>query len=321
MLIVMHHTDADFFDMVAPNLDNALQSFRVPMYYFLSGLFFKTYGGASGFLRKKVNNLVVPFLFFHVMGFMIGAATYHLFPHNAPFNWWAILYPLRYRTWPYTIPLWFLMSLFEVNVIFFAIKYYLKTWLQVVAIVIIASAGIILSLHGVMLPLMLDTAMVALPFFALGSLVREMGALEPSRLDKWGWLVFAPVAVIIYLTARRIDILMQEYPPAWMLYLIPAVSILTLLWLCKNIPRVPVLCYWGQYSLVVLGTHDLLLTPLDHFIDPMGLSPMATTLLKYSITMILEIPVIALIIKVFPKFTAQSDFFAPGWKLDFGRHP
>lgn len=64
MLIALGHVDDKIFDMVLPNLNFALKSFRIPMYFFLSGLFFKTYAGFGDFLRRKVNNLLITLLFF-----------------------------------------------------------------------------------------------------------------------------------------------------------------------------------------------------------------------------------------------------------------
>ena len=39
--------------------------FRMPLYFFLSGLFFKTYGEFVNFCLRKTNKLFVPFLVFH----------------------------------------------------------------------------------------------------------------------------------------------------------------------------------------------------------------------------------------------------------------
>ena len=39
-------------------------SFRMPLYFFLSGIFFKRYSGIGEFCLKKINNLIVPLLFF-----------------------------------------------------------------------------------------------------------------------------------------------------------------------------------------------------------------------------------------------------------------
>ena len=59
LLIVMGHVEGFSYDSIMPGLNYALKSFRIPMYFFLSGLFFKTYGEFSEFLRKKVNNLYI----------------------------------------------------------------------------------------------------------------------------------------------------------------------------------------------------------------------------------------------------------------------
>ena len=45
-------------------IDGAISIFRMPLYFFLSGLFFKTYEGFCGFLKRKINKLLIPFLFF-----------------------------------------------------------------------------------------------------------------------------------------------------------------------------------------------------------------------------------------------------------------
>jgi hypothetical protein len=67
----MYHIDHDFFNYLAPNLNNALQAFRLPMYYFISGIFFKLYDGYADFTRRKVNNILVPFVFFIVLNFVM----------------------------------------------------------------------------------------------------------------------------------------------------------------------------------------------------------------------------------------------------------
>ena len=143
MLIVMTHVEGTFFDQLLPNLNNALQSFRIPLYYFLSGLFFKTYGGISDFSRKKVNNLLIPFVFFHVL---CCATTLIIFelkehfvrPQEIKFVWTCFIEPLYLRDWHYTVPLWFLLSLFEVNIIYYCLQRWLRPWavMSIVALVL-----------------------------------------------------------------------------------------------------------------------------------------------------------------------------------------
>lgn len=49
----------------------ALKAMRMPLYFILSGLFFKDYGGIVPFLHKKVNKLFVPFCFFAILGLLL----------------------------------------------------------------------------------------------------------------------------------------------------------------------------------------------------------------------------------------------------------
>ena len=322
MLIVMHHTEVKFFDAIAPNLDNALQSFRVPMYYFLSGLFFKTYSGFSGFLRRKVNNLIIPLIFFHVTGYLIAAASYPFLHPGGEFNWSGLWHIVIHRTWPYTMPLWFLASLFEVNVIYYLIKRYNHKYVCVAIIIALSVAPLILASKNTTLPLLLDTAFVGLPFFAVGTLVKSFGLQMPHRFDKWGLLVFPIVAVAVYCLAGHIDIVEQQFPNYFQLYVLPMAAILALMWLCKNLrwwksdengvsktslyTRIPLIGYWGQFSLIVLGTHDWILTPLDTIFASTLLSLVATALLKFAITMTAMLIIIPLLVRFFPKFTAQK---------------
>lgn len=322
MLIVMHHTEVKFFDAIAPNLDNALQSFRVPMYYFLSGLFFKTYSGFLGFLRRKVNNLLIPFLFFHIIGFAVAGATHYVLNNDSPFNWSAMFWPAYNRFWPYTMPLWFLISLFEVNIIYYLIKKYIPVLGRVIIIFTISLLPILLSKHQITLPLLIDTSFVGLPFFALGTIIKTSGVLYPNKYDRWGFIVFIPVAIVVYLFSGHIDIVEQSFPNYFQLFLLPMAAILSLMWLCKNLrwwsrdengarkaslyARIPIIGYWGQFSLIVLGTHDWILTPLDTILVSEQLSLVGLALIKFAITMAAMLIIIPLLVRFFPKFTAQK---------------
>ena len=48
-----------------------LENLRMPLYFMLSGLFFKNYGGGKYFFIKKVNKILIPFIFFYLLGYLI----------------------------------------------------------------------------------------------------------------------------------------------------------------------------------------------------------------------------------------------------------
>ena len=51
-------------------------SFRMPLYFFLSGIFFKKYSGIQEFGVKKINNLIIPLLFFYAFTYLYDAASW-----------------------------------------------------------------------------------------------------------------------------------------------------------------------------------------------------------------------------------------------------
>ena len=322
MLIVMYHINHDFFNEVMPNLNNALQAFRLPMYYFVSGVFFKLYDGFADFTRRKVNNILVPFVFFVILAYVmhcfeagvrlaVGAEAINVSPRQ-------LIEPFYLRYWPISTPLWFLLSLFWVNVLFYALQKLIRPlWGVLIATVVISVIGYVLGSNKIELPLMFDSSLVAMPYFVLGWGMKRFGALKPGRWDRWGWLVLAVVAVPIYLLSEFINLHFQVFPTYWKLYLLPFVAIIALFWACKSLPRIPVMCHYGQYSLIILGTHPLFFIPIRAFFElRLGMEEgIPLTLLVFVLTMLLEWPTIWLLKTYAPRFTAQEPFFKSGWKF------
>lgn len=321
MLIVMYHIDHKFFNYLAPHLNDALQAFRLPMYYFISGIFFKLYEGYADFTRRKVNNILVPFVFFVVFAYAVrcleAAVRLALGADPIDVSPMQLIEPFYLRYWPNTTPLWFLLSLFWVNVIFYALQRWIKPlWGLVVATVLLSVVGYELGVNKVELPLMFDTSLVALPYFVLGWGMKRLGALKPSKWDGWGFLALLLVAMPIYWLNEFMNLHFQVLPAYWKLYLLPYVAILALFWACKPIPRVPVLCHFGRYSLIILGTHPLILQPIRFLLLRQGMDyGIGLTVLVFVLTMALEWPLIWLLKTYAPRFTAQEPFFRPGWKL------
>lgn len=70
-------------------------SFRMPLYFFLSGIFFKRYSGIQEFAIKKINNLIIPLLFFYAFAYLYDAVSwgiYHLSESDTStyerYSWW-----------------------------------------------------------------------------------------------------------------------------------------------------------------------------------------------------------------------------------------
>ena len=68
-----------------------------------------------------------------------------------------------------------------------------------------------------------------------------------------------PLLVLLYFVSSKINLLIQSEPKFYRLYVVPFVAILGLFWFSKNMPKLPVITFIGRYSIVVLGTHILMI--------------------------------------------------------------
>lgn len=152
--------------------DYWLHAFHMPMWFILSGYFYKEPERIAGYVRKKAEQLLIPY-------FAFGGGYYILWlilKRDAP-----ILEPIRHIIFfnhtglPISGVLWFLTCLFLMNLIFLLIKTFFKKDKSVlIATLAIALLGITFNvLIGVRLPWSADTAMINIPFYCMGYLLRK----------------------------------------------------------------------------------------------------------------------------------------------------
>ena len=64
IMVVLFHL-AKYYDSTLL-INRFFKLIRMPLYFFLSGFFFKTYEGFSDFLKRKSNKLLIPFVFWYL---------------------------------------------------------------------------------------------------------------------------------------------------------------------------------------------------------------------------------------------------------------
>lgn len=326
ILIITNHVDQRIFALAGSNMNYAIESFRIPMYYFISGLFFKTYAGIGDFTRRKVNNIIVPLCFFYLLSCAIIGLAQFIAPLQrtfGTFEWSMLSDPLTQRLWRANVPMWFLVSLFEVNIIFYALHNLLNRKLYVgLGCIILSLLGYYLSTHKIEAPLLLDTALLGLPYFAMGSFLKQSGFLTTHHRSPWQWICLPLTLAIIYPFAQEINLWMQVLPNYFYLYLVPAVSIMSLTWACKGMRYVPIINFIGRYSLVVLCTHFLVMPFVERLLSKLfhHQQGMAIPIAVVIVIIILELFIIKFFIKRFPHFTAQKQLFMDGWRLSLREH-
>ena len=157
-----------------------IYAFYLPVFFFLSGMFFKIHEPFHKFTKKRFNKLLLPFIFFYSLFSVCIPYTTMLMGYKYPYIKMETSF-IQLVTDFYTndcqlanSPLWFLLCLFEIHNIFFAITYYSRNYKQTYILsTIIGVIGLLLSFYSIKPPLMIDTSFTCLPFFCLGFFFRH----------------------------------------------------------------------------------------------------------------------------------------------------
>ncbi len=293
-------------------------SFRMPLYFFLSGLFFKTYSGIDEFSLKKINNLIIPLLFFYAFAYIYDAATWGIRAIQGldtvfyeRHSWWPFWEIIRNGTSYHNSPLWFLVSLFEVNLLYYTIYRYTHRLWRDVSVIVIATAGWLLAKDDIQLPYFIGTSLVALPFFHIGCRLREAKILEYSSRDRYAYTALVPAIISVWFLAEPIRLHELLLPPSFItFYLCGTLGTLIILYISKAIAHLPCISFFGRYSLIVFGTHWSIYHTIINIVDIFIPVEEIAYLITFVLTITIEIPIIYLLRQYAPRFTAQAEFFS-----------
>lgn len=321
ILVVLFHCDIYFYHIGYEFNTMVGNTFRMPLYYFLSGLFFKPYNGFFNFAIRKANKLLIPFFFFYfctgvIVPFILQELNVDM-GIKSVIGWHSFInfYNEKFTN----IPLWFLLSLFETNIIFYFCLIFIEKYTKcfkiatlICILFIIGIIGFFMGRNNVNIQIFIDTSMTVLPFFAIGYIFRKYThILEPNKWDKY-WILFVLMSGgITYLLSggnlMYIENKFDVHPIAF--YVSGITGTLCVLFISKAIVKIPFISYIGRYSIMLLVTHLLLLAVVSLIInkiisnhDRAYWCTVCITLASYSI-------IIPLMKRFLPFVTAQKDLF------------
>ena len=202
LVVVFHIAQYYVIDVLANN--NMVRSMRMPLYFFLSGCFFKTYNGFFDFLARKTNKLLIPFIFWFLVGSLLFPIIFtprfgSLLLHNTK----NMLIGFTYGKF-FNGAIWFLLCLFWVNIMFYVISIIARKFKNTQAAIIVLSVltsliGVSLGAFSIRIPLFIDSAFTTIPFFLFGYLMyRYTPIVEPNKYDKWIPVIVLILLVLLY---------------------------------------------------------------------------------------------------------------------------
>lgn len=299
-----------------------VSSFLLPLYFFLSALFFSEYTGFVNFTLRKINKLLVPFFFFmfltvllHFTRWIITGRYDNIMQYPSNFAMSLQADDVYNNT-----PLWFFISLFWTSLMFYIIFIFCdklaneRTRYIVMGILCftIGIAGYELGIHKINLPLWIDTSMFSMPFFYTGYfLKRNTYILAPNKFDKYIPFFLIILGLIVYFLADNKEMMMMNegYGNYISSYVSAISGILFVLLLSKLIKEMPVISFLGKNSGIVLGIHWLLMwilgKALSFIINITNTRIQAAVL--FALVVISLFPTIKFLLKFFPRLVGQED--------------
>ena len=288
-----------------------LQYIRMPLYFVLSGLFFKEYAGFWDFTIRKTNKILIPFLFFYLVGFLAYFILCQIAPDiriNTVVERFYILDPI-YSRLCVNSPLWFLLSLFTINILFYIInKISTNVWVQFGMVAIMTIAGSICKSEEITLYCYFEKTLFYAPFFFMGNMLKKSGVLVGDKTNQTRYkdLLIALLGIVLFLVLALINI-RSELMGAMRFYAAAIVGVMTLLLTLKAYGKsVPIISYFGRYSIVVLCTSFWIYNPLRFIAEKANVHGGGNWIV-FIVTMIVEYFVIKVFVKYLPYVTAQKD--------------
>lgn len=249
-----------------------LGMYELSLFFVISGMFFSTTNSFMAFLSKKINRLVIPFVFFYFTTVIVIPITLaHFWNCNLNSYFGYSFKGLFIDPFTYEVsangPIWFILSLIFINFLYYAITlfsellqkklniHYAKYYISF----IIGICGLLLAYCGINIPAHIDSSMSALPFFCIGDfLFRSTDFANEKKYRSQKYLIFSLITLLfIGIISVPIDYRGNTFEGCGylMAYPLGLAGTLSIITLSKILTFSKFLTYCGRFSLVLLCTH------------------------------------------------------------------
>ncbi len=316
LLIALTHTFGDSGGQIM----EVLSIFKIPIFFILSGFFFKRYDSFFTFVRKKVNQLLVPaiiaFLFFSLfmsillsMKSGIGISFRDLFFLS---NTWKINFGQSPSTW-------FLICLFEIDFISYVLyRLCNDRYLFIVLFAFLFGGfGFYINLKDISLPVWIDTAFTTLPYFVIGNLLWNKTDFMIVKTSMKHCVLFSVSLLILCYMVYSMDVednifyAVNRYTDVTFVRLFVGgfMGSVFIVLLSKFVNKIPIISYIGRYSIVILITHQFYLFLFRNLLYQLGIPQDSawTSLFVFILLVSISLPTIKYGIRYLPYFFAQKE--------------
>ena len=180
---------------------------------------------------------------------------------------------------------------------------------------IVGTIGVVLGRFNINLPLFIDTAFTAVPFYSFGYFLRKKTTfLQNNTYSKYYVLLSIILFVATFFLARPIDMRTNFSKNVASLYVCGVMGTLSILFLTKKIIHLPIISYFGRYSICILLTHMPIFGLIKKIFgllisDTETCDILNSDFIPALFVLFSYIYIIPLMVKYMPHICAQKDIF------------
>lgn len=301
-------------------IDNAfnriIHAFHMPMFFIISGMFWKPCSDFLDYIKKKAKSLLFPYFVFGFIHYAIYVIYYY---HDSDMPKFTPIIRLLWDNTeglPIAGALWFLTALFFCEILYTCIEKINDNVVKIIITIVLTILGMLIpQLFDIRLPFALDISMVCLPLFALGRFYKVKGEFNGFWTLSISVIILS-VGVIISLVNVTVNVRASQYSIFPLFYIAAVFISISLLKLsasfCEltspNIIRniIKELCFVGKNSIVYLILNQLVILIFAKICQYLPLSKPVVIVSVFAITMIiLHICVLILNKKPFNKLLGK----------------
>lgn len=296
-------------------------SFRIPLFFFLSGIFFKPYP-LSIFIKKKINSLLVPFVLFYIIYYLYLIGLWTLSGRGiANFDFCCIfcVFHLYKGTESFIVnpPLWFIFALINLQVLL-----YLLLRLKIQGIWL-ASSSVVITICGLIYLINIPTlfmwsrCLVYFVYYAFGYLFgKRIISIIEGQSGKKASVYLGSTGLILFLICWIVKMPLYSNDLCFRIinYIEVMSLILFMIYFLKYISPLQLLRFlnfYGKNSYIVLGLHEIILTLfLIVYTHVFGRAPdVEVGIIIVVLTTLILWPIINLFNKFFPELVGKKDLW------------
>lgn len=231
-------------------------SFHLPLFFFISGYLFKQ-RSLSETVKRKIKTLLIPYFVTALISLPIGYLILKFIGKSTTELFYDFFYLKGSVGW--NVPIWFLIVLFWVEVIF-AVTRALNIN-EYVTVILAFSIGYFIYIKGIFLPFGINIAVWLLPFYLFGYLFKIKNVVK--KLSELSRKVIIPAGTMLIILCGILGNLLNRQIPEpyhnvlgifWVYFMVASIGIIGNICFFLKIKHVNILSVISKNSLFILCT-------------------------------------------------------------------